>query len=411
MLVPAPKYWVESEADIKNIRLRPYKDSDWEHVRDFIRTNWREDHPVCKKTLFDWQFGGFGNDNKKISSLLLLHDDEVIGMRGIIPGLYQVPVEKKKMRVVQGGSLAMWMIRKDFRGPLLGPMMHLEVQKMMSVITGAGSDPKTSLPIYLANGFSVLNSMNRYVAPLDAQGYLQLLSQKMDIGPIREWAKVLGRCEQSIEPHQPDLDIIARLWEETTFPMRIFSLYRNAEFWKWRYLDSKGFRYHFFGDARDAGLMVARIEIILSNKMKELNGQKVFRILEILPRNSQVWKGEVDTRLIELLQGSIKWALDQGCLAADFYCSTSRLEPILKSVGFRKQDIRSGTRICSLAPLFEPLEYPADPINALFRVEVPGKGLMNIDFDNTYMVKSENDMDRPNICNFQEIVSSASNTA
>ena len=87
------------------MRLRPYRDNDWEHVRDFIRTSWRDDHPVCKKTLFDWQFGGFGNDNKKINSLLLWHDDEVIGMRGVIPGLYQVPVEKNKMCVVQGGHV------------------------------------------------------------------------------------------------------------------------------------------------------------------------------------------------------------------------------------------------------------------------------------------------------------------
>ena len=383
--------------DIKDVQKTSYRDCHWEQVRDFPRTNWREDHPISKRKLFDWQFRGFGNENNKINSLILSYHNEVIGFRGIIPGLYQVPSEKGKIDIIQGGSLTMWMIKKDFRGRGLGLAMHLEAQNMMAVITGAGSNPKTSVPIYLNNGFSVLDSMNRYVLPLDVLGYLQLLSQKVNISYIREWTESLKRYKQSVEPSEPDIDEIAAVWKETTFPLRIFSLYRNAEFYRWRYLNSTGFRYLFFGDASDTGMVIARTEVICSDEDKGLNGQKVFRIIEILPRTSKAWKAETDTALIELIQGTIQWAVKQGCLAADFYCSTSRFESILKLVGFREYDTNFDTPICSLASLFQPLKYIAEPINALFRIDIPGKGLIDIDFEDTYMVKSENDMDRPAI--------------
>jgi len=390
--------------EIENIQVRPYRDTDWKRVREFIKMNWREDHPICSRPLFDWQFKGFGNENRKISSLVLLHNDEVIGFRGFIPGLYQVPCERDKMEIIQGGSSAMWTVAKDFRGKRLGFLLQSEADKRIFVMTGAHSDPKTSLPIYLKSGFSVLDSMNRYVVPLDPKGYHHLLSRKVDVGKINEWAKIWRGGKQPEEPTEPDIDALASVWEETTFPLKIFSLYRNAEFWKWRYLDSAGFTYLFFGDIRDVGLIVARTETISSKQDKdsELNGRKVFRIIEIVPRDHRAWKGELDARLVKLIQRTIHWAIQQGCLAVDFYCSTSRFDPTLEAAGFGKHYICSGPPIRSLAILFQPLKRIEEPINVFFRIDVPSRGLVKLSFEDTYMVKSEADMDRPNLYNFRE---------
>jgi hypothetical protein len=386
-----------------NIEIRPYQDCDWEQLRNFTKKNWREDHPFCNRRLFDWQFAGFGNQNKKIHSLIMFHGNEVIGFRGVIPGLYQVPSERNGMDVVQGGSLAMWMIGRDFRGKGLGMVMHHEAQKSMPVITGAGSNPKTSVPIYVKNGFSVLESMHRYVAPLQAEGYQKLLTQNAEITEIQEWASTWDSSKPAIPPSKPDIGSIAAVWRQATFPLRIFSLYRSAEFWRWRYLDSAGFKYLFFGKPREVGVIVARTERIYSNEIQGLHGQKVFRIIEVLPRDSQAWTGELDTALVELIQGATRWAIRQGCLAADFYCSTSRLAPTMEAAGFRKQNITSGFPVCSLALLFQPLKYTARPINALFRIETTGKSLVQVDFEDTYQVKSDNDMDRPNLYDFEEL--------
>jgi hypothetical protein len=386
-----------------NIEIRAYRESDWDRLRLFTRTNWREDHPFTSRRLFEWQFHGFGNSNRKINSLIMLQGDEVIGFRGIIPGLYQVPSDIGEMHIVQGGSFAMWMIAKKFRGAGLGVLMHQEAQKAMPVITGAGSNPHTSVPIYLKHGFSVLDSMHRFVAPLQAEVYQKLLATNVDLEDIAHWASVWDRATMTIPPSEQCLDAIAALWQKTTFPLRIFSLYRNSDFFRWRYVDSAGFQYLFFGSPDDPGVIIARIEAIYSDTREELHDRRVFRIIEVLPRNTQAWMGQIDRPLIELIRGVLRWAIEQGCIAADFYCSSSRLVPVLQKAGLRNQNCTSPLPECNLATLFQPLTYKAKPINALYRIETCRKALRQIDFDDVYQVKSDNDMDRPNLLDVAQL--------
>jgi hypothetical protein len=387
-----------------DLQLRQYEEDDWEKVRKF-HLETRGQHPFCQKNLFDWQFRGFGDEKKKTRSLVLLDNGKVIGFRGIIPGLYQVPSGRNGMDILPGGSLAFWTLMKEYRGQRLGFKMHQEAQTLLNVISGAGSDPKTSVPIYLKNGFSVLDSMNRFIMPLNARGFEKLLAEKVEIRNVQDWVdQLLGMKNREIYPSSPDIDAMASVWEETTFPLQIFSLYRNAEFWKWRYLESEGFKYFFFGDVSVTGTIIGRMEQVLADEDRELDKKKVFRIIEIIPPNSQTWNGQVDNSLVELIQSVLQWALEQGCLAADFYCSSTRFEPLMKAVGFKMQEYEENSPICSLALMFQPLKYKTLPINALFRIETRQGELLRQDFYDTYMVKSENDMDRPSICDFENLV-------
>jgi len=386
--------------EIMTYQVRAYQDSDWEQVRTFIANNWSSNHPNLDKTLFDWQYRGFGNENQKIKFLLLIYQDTVIGIRGVIPGLYQVPVEQNHMVVLQGGSLSMWMVQKQYRGHKLGLMLHMEAQKSMSVITGAGSNPATSVPIYIKNGFDILDTMNRYVMPLKLV-YHQLLSQQVSQGEVAEWIATQPITHKPLAPVAPDIHALACLWQETTFPLGIFSLFRNADFWRWRYVESVGFDYLFWGDPKGAGIVVGRLERIIAPDNMGLDRRKVFRIIELVPNDKAVWQGEINKGFIELIQGVIEWARQQGCLAVDFYCSTGRFGRVLTDVGFKKQVPNLGTPLCSLALLFQPLVYVGSWINALYRIEIKGKGLIYPKFQNTYMVKSENDMDRPTLRNIR----------
>jgi hypothetical protein len=298
----------------------------------------------------------------------------------------------------------MWMVRKDFRGTRLGLSLHLEAQRILPVISGAGSNPKTSVPIYLRNGFSVLNAMNRYVVPLQASGYYGLLLKKPEVADITQWVKDVSGPGSVVEPTKPDIDSLAEAWIQTTFPLGMLSLHRNAEFWKWRYLDSAGFRYLFFGNIKQDGCVVARTEKIHSSDSEEWNEKQVFRIIEVVPCNTKAWRGEEDLPLAEVLRGALRWAALQRCVAADFYCSNSRFDRLLRGVGFRKDDREIGDPICSLASFFHPLRQVRQPINSLFRVQLSGGRLLPIDFENTYQVKSDNDMDRPNVTNVESRV-------
>ena len=390
--------------DTAGMELRLYRPGDWENVHAFIKANWRDDHPFSKKALFDWQFGGFGNEEGRIGSVLLFHEGALIGFRGVIPGLYQVPDEKGGTTVFPGGSLALWMIREDYRGKGLASVMHREAQSRMQVITGAGSHPKTSVPVYLKFGFTLLETMNRYVVPLEAEGYRRLLPGEVPPGEIEDWSATVRKFGGGVDPCTPDVERLGAHWKETTFPLRIFSLFRNAGFWKWRYVESAGFRYLFFGDVRQSGAVVARIEKIHGAEDNSLNGRRVLRIIEIVPADGRAWQGKEDPALGALLQGVLRWGIDHECLAADFHCTNGRFFPTLKSAGFRRQDFKEGPPECNLAHLFQPFRFVTRPINALYHIEIPGRGLVKPDFEETHMVKSENDMDRPNVYDFEGLL-------
>jgi hypothetical protein len=382
---------------LQGLEIIPYENRHWSRVRLFIRDNWKRGHPLTRRKLFDWQFRGFGTDSPALRTRLLLSGEEVVGMRGIIPGLYQVPLRRGRMKIVPGGSFAMWMLAKPFRGQGLGGAMHREAQERLPVITGAGSNPRTSVPIHLKNGFSLLEAMHRYLIPLDESGYRALTSRGADAGTVREWVRSWRRFRRVAEPREPDVDLMAKTWEKATFPLGIFSLYRTSEFVKWRYLDSSGYRYLFFGDPAREGCVVGRVERIVAGTGSPVDGKGVFRFIEIMPRNRRMWEGNLDRPMVALLRGVLRWASMQGCLAADFYCSNIRFGSTLRSVGFRESSRSGAEASLSLAPLFQPLRQSAAPLNALYRIALPGGKLRRLDFEDTHMVKSENDMDRPNL--------------
>ena len=64
-------------------------------------------------------------------------------------------------------------------------------------------------------------------------------------------------------------------------------------------------------------------------------------------------------------------------------------------MGLKKFDIND--TLCSLAVLFQPLKHMENTINVFCKVNVEGLDSTDVFFDNTYMVKSDGDMDRPNI--------------
>lgn len=199
-----------------------------------------------------------------------------------------------------------------------------------------------------------------------------------------------------VAPHDPDLDTISEVWERVTYPRGIFAIHRSEAYLRWRYVDSPAFQYHFFGDPLSSGTIVARLEQICTREHISLDGANVLRIIEILPANDQAWSGKTDRDLHALIGGVLSWATREGCLMADFYCGSPRFGSLMKELGFRGQTASFGPDICSVPIWFQPLSYGGTPINAFFRLSVPDRQ-SQIPFGDTYIVKSENDQDRPNL--------------
>lgn len=387
-----------------DISIRFYREQDWPAVRALFQAYWAPRHPMTKKALFDWQTKGFSRATESIKSLVVVHQGTVIGFRGLIPGTYQVPLDSGKMELLPGGSSSMWTLHEDYRGQKIGLAMELKTQQMMPLMCGVQGKPGTALPIYKKSGFSVLDAFRRYVAPLQAEGYARLLTLPADPADIKSWTAEADSGATPVAPGVPNLDALAELWLKVTFPLRIFSLHRDQEFYQWRYLDSAGYKYLFFGDAHAGGYIVARLDTIYAPEQPELHKGKVLRLIEIVPRSAQTWQGGSHPGDLALLRGVCAWARQQGCLAADFYHSTGRLGGLMAEAGFREQNPFALQALTSLCLLFQPLTYKVTPTNTLFRINPGDRGLIQLDFENTCIFKSESDLDRPVMFDYENWV-------
>lgn len=387
-----------------DVSVRRYREQDWPAVRGLFQTYWGQQHPMTKKELFDWQLKGFSQATESIKSLVAVSGEDVVGFRGLIPGLYQVPLESGGIQLLPGGSSCMWTLHEDFRGQGVGVAMEREAQEMMPVMCGVQAKAATSLRIYKKSGFSVLDAFRRYVAPLQAEGYARLLTMPADPAEIKSWFQETDGREDPLPPGPPDLDALAELWREVTLPLRIFSLHRDREFYQWRYLDSAGFRYLFFGGAREGGAVVARLETIYAPDKPELHKGKVLRLIEIVPGSAETWQGGSHPHDLALLRGVCAWARQQGCLAADFYHSTGRLGGLMAGAGFKLQNPFDPNALTSLCVLFQPLAYRVAPANTFFRINPAGQGLLTLDFADTCIFKSECDLDRPVLSDYENWV-------
>ena len=122
----------------------------------------------------------------------------------------------------------------------------------------------------------------------------------------------------------------------------------------------------------------------------------MLRIIEVVPFDARVWNGRQLDDMVGLIMGVLSWAKEQGYCAADFQCSTRRLDELLFKVGFKLQGFDYLPGICSLAGLFQPFKLKPSPINALWKINYSNGEKQNVDLFDTYIVKSDNDMDRIN---------------
>ncbi len=369
----------------RNIILRPYLDPDWGSVRSFILAQWGSSHPMSDRTLFDWQFRGFGTEQgASARSLLLFLEDELAGFRGIIPGLYQVP-SPQGMEVSPGGSLAMWNIRKEYRGRGLGLMMHQAAEAILPVITGAGSNPLTSVPVYMKNGFQILPSVHRYMTTLDPRACIAIFGEQVSEIPLAARRNGIAPLALS-DTAAVEME---RIWENSALKAGFFSLYRNAEFWRWRYLENPGFRYLIFQDPEGSGFLVCRTEELVSSKRLNEKHWSILRMIEIVPANPSTWLGCEDSSFNLFMERCLNWARGTGCIAADFHCSSDVFGPLLLKAGFAREQDLVKARIRPLPLVFNGMGSHGRPINVL--VKAPAQ----VSFEKTCFVKSDNDMDRP----------------
>ena len=371
-----------------SIRVEEYKDEYWEELEDFIHKEWKKDHPITNKLLFDWQYKGYGY-NKPCSKILFIND-KIHGFLGGIPSKYQIPGIDEPVTSV---SLAVWIVSKEYQQTGVGMLLLKKMLEEFNFCLTVGLNQQVK-PIYTKLKFDYTPAYKRYVLPLNPEEYFNILKFQPDIKEIISWYNNITFCDSIIEPSELDSAYCEKLWLKYN-NKNYLTLYRNAEFWDWRYKHNTGFNYlHFKPDNYD-GLIVSRVEEIISEE-PNLNGKKVFRLIELVSdiNNSE----NIHNIINKLLLPVLSWAKAKGCIATDFQCSSDYYKDIFIQAGFLEQDKNFKPDIASLSPLFQPYRPDVNPLNLVWRASKNGI-IIPVQVENTIMLKSDGDMDRPNFIN------------
>ncbi|MBJ8192188.1 GNAT family N-acetyltransferase, partial [Bacillus cereus] len=104
----------------------------------------------------------------------------------------------------KGISFAMWIVSEKYRNSGLGIMLMKEAEKYNSVCVTLGCNLQV-VPMYERMGYSYSDHLNRYIIPLDANGYVNLLNDSFDNSVIGQW--ISGVEERLIHSYSPILNI------------------------------------------------------------------------------------------------------------------------------------------------------------------------------------------------------------
>lgn len=231
----------------------------------------------------------------------------------------------------------------------------------------------------------MLDTMYRYFRPL-ADDISPILVDKT----VKKWQNV--GIKSQVAPKDISTRELNKAWESFVKGKNITSLNRSEEFFQWRYKKSPVYKYHFFGNQENGGFIVGRIgDLYDENHLK--TDMKIFRILELIPSNQDAWEKQADDELSALIDGVCGWAQNQGCMAAEFYMSTSRFGNIMKKACFEEIN-KTEPLASSIMSYFEPMSESHRLSNVSLQCsEAPEF----FDFEDSYFTLSDADQDRPNI--------------
>ena len=358
---------------------KPFDFKYYPELKEFIARYWRRDHPVIlSDQLFKWQYWGYGKLRGYDNFQLLFDRDSLIGFRAVIPLEMQI-VHGGKVKIETCMASAMWMVSPDYRGRGLGYKIHHNTEMASESSLAIGANPKTSVPLYLRGGYHEITRFNRYIMPLNPD-YVYMLINGGNALSLGKW--IPDYRDLSPVSENNDVKELAEIWEHSTFSVDIVALHRSEEYWEWRYLGSPIFKYHIFGGKDRGGIVVVRVEHVMGVANKDLS---VLRIVDAIPYNTHIWNNCRDEHFEFLLKSVVGWGQTLGCSAVDFHCSTNKLYPSFRNIGFIEQPINFEPPILSLSDFFQPIENKIHHYNGYLRLG-DKEANENFNYSNSYAV-------------------------
>ena len=367
----------------ESFRIIPFEERYFKPLINLIKEGWNENHIFLKsEELLRWEYTGYGS----LSGMhfpLLFDGEMLIGFRLMTPIEIMISKGNCGKIIVPTAVSTVWFLKKEYRGKKLGLKMQLYTIDKYNGYFAIASNLKTSAPMHKKAGAKMLDTMLRYFRPLQEDISI-LLVEECGI----PWK--YNKPQNIIAPNAICAAELEEKWNNSIKGKNITALNRSRAFWQWRYLDSPIYKYHIFKDV--SGILVGRVCELYDVK-EQKSKEKVFRVLELIPENSEVWDGKADKSLSCFIDGVCGWAKGQGCIATEFYLSTSRFDTVLNDASFVEINMREPLA-SSVMSYFEPMSSS----HRLSNVTVQSSKLEDdFIFENSYFTLSDADQDRPNI--------------
>lgn len=372
-----------------NFSIRLFTEAEMSEFKVLIEKSWNSEHIFLKSDrLLRWQYEGYGK-YKGMQFPVLFDGDKMIGFRGIFPSEIRIP-DGSSFKVESVGVASMYLVIPEYRGQKLGLALQQYTTQYYKNYFVIASNLKTSAPIYRKNGYLMLDQMLRYIIPLHENYNTILVNTDDKQRYLTDIKKEYYHTEVPVSISSSKLE---EFWNMSLGNKQILAINKTRAFWEWRFINHPVYRYLFFGGTDKGGIVVARV-CNLYNDDGTLRKNKVFRILELIPENSDVWDGNYSAKLSDLLIGVLSWAQQAGCSAAEFYTTTHRFEKTLSYIGMKEINEKATNSYLDCISYFEPCSSTPRLSNVSLYLS-SYNGEKNFDF--TYFTLSDADQDRPNI--------------
>jgi hypothetical protein len=360
----------------------PSMQIDWvaagriEELQLFIDEHWRRGHLLASdRALLRWQHR-FPGDPERLSVLVARAEGQIVGALGVIMVSFGIRGHRSS-----GAWLTTWIATPAAREDQGGLRLLRRVLEEPFGFVGTTGANETALRIYRALGFSIRESIPRWVRVISDDALATLLGDRRSPygePPGRPPANGSLRISAWSDAHTQRWD---DLWEHRLAP-QLIGVWRDAAYLRWRYLEHPRFTYTV-RVAEDAD--------------GSLRGMAVYRVADVRGAEGKVVRivdlhGDA-AAMTALVSDAIGAAARADAAFAEFYCSAGTVAESLGACGFTVE----AEPTHALPALIEPLNVELSAaLTGAFRTGAELGGDQAVfESDALYMTRSDCDQDRP----------------
>ncbi|SMC39495.1 GNAT family N-acetyltransferase [Sporomusa malonica] len=348
-------------------------------VQRFIDTYWRKGHILSRDAeLLKWQYP-FLEDNSLMSIVLAEINGEIAGLLGVIPCKFNTGDI-----VVQGGILALWLVRSEFRNQSVGRSMLDWVQGEGVKFIGVEGYNERTVGIYKRLQSYIAPTLPRLIGVIDGKACQEFLERNSSFQSHVVISKIINRQSSYDVSGYKSINWecgLSEKWDSFIKLQNIKGPIRDSAFIQWRYINHPKYKYEVRcvcdEDNNIHGIVVWRIISIKDSS------DTIFRITEFL------WDDAVAGRF--LADFTINDAFQSDVLFADFYNLTGcKAEPFIERGFFVDKEV--------LFPkYFSPLDFTQRTIPSAFSL-IGLTESQNVNYftnPDIYLTIADGDQDRP----------------